>query len=226
LIKLVEKYPTISKNQTIYFGDSKTDAEFAANAGIDFLIIDHYLNKKQFYTAVLESFATSEDELLVEVDKNNKEVGVINKLDAHMDPSRYHRAVHIMLFNTKGEVILQRRAFTKTYDPGAWDMPGGHQAYGQTMGQTAEIELMEEMGIKPKLNLRRVGLKQDGRQSEYYYLYYTINDGPYHYDKHEVVEIKSFNCEKLLKHEYDKKYNILTHVYDYIEELKDVWTNR
>jgi len=61
LKELMEKYPDTDLSETVYFGDSKTDAEFATNAGIDYIIIDHYLNKKLFYQMILESFADSED---------------------------------------------------------------------------------------------------------------------------------------------------------------------
>lgn len=225
LAKLLEKYPNIKREEIIYFGDSKTDAEFAQNAGIDYLVIDHYLNKKQFYVLILGSFAGGEDELLVETNKDDKDTGVIYKLDAHSDPSRYHRAAHIMLFNSKGQVVLQKRSLSKTYDPGAWDMPGGHQTYGQTIEQTAQIEMMEEMGIQPKLTFVRKWVKHDGKQSEWCYLYYAIDDGPsYKFDEHEVAEVKGFNCQRLLNHEYDKEFVILEHVYKYVEELKDVWS--
>jgi phosphoglycolate phosphatase-like HAD superfamily hydrolase len=46
----------IPKDKTIYFGDSKTDFEFAKNANVDFIIIDHYMNQKRFYTMILETF--------------------------------------------------------------------------------------------------------------------------------------------------------------------------
>lgn len=59
LLELIKKYPDISKHDIIYFGDSKTDILFAENAGVDFLIIDHYLNKKQSYLMLLESFTDS-----------------------------------------------------------------------------------------------------------------------------------------------------------------------
>jgi phosphoglycolate phosphatase len=59
LIELMKKYPNIKAEETIYFGDSKTDADFAQNAGIDYLVIDHYLNKKQFYSMILNAFVLS-----------------------------------------------------------------------------------------------------------------------------------------------------------------------
>lgn len=62
LQKLLEKYPDIKSSETIYFGDSKTDADFATNAGVDYLVIDHYLNRKVFYQLIVEIFADSEDD--------------------------------------------------------------------------------------------------------------------------------------------------------------------
>jgi HAD superfamily hydrolase (TIGR01549 family) len=55
LLELIQKsgHP---KEEFIYFGDSKTDYEFARNAQIDFIIIDHYLNQKKFYQMIIESF--------------------------------------------------------------------------------------------------------------------------------------------------------------------------
>lgn len=46
------------KQEFIYFGDSATDHQFATNAGVDFVIIDYYLNKK-FYKLIVESFTVS-----------------------------------------------------------------------------------------------------------------------------------------------------------------------
>ncbi|OGC50917.1 hypothetical protein A2716_02690 [candidate division WWE3 bacterium RIFCSPHIGHO2_01_FULL_40_23] len=44
------------KEDCIYFGDSQTDYQFATNAGIEFIIVDHYLNQKKFYKMILQSF--------------------------------------------------------------------------------------------------------------------------------------------------------------------------
>lgn len=55
LNNLIAKYDE-PKDAYIYFGDSKTDRDFAKAAGIDFVIIDHYLNENKFYKMVLESF--------------------------------------------------------------------------------------------------------------------------------------------------------------------------
>jgi isopentenyl-diphosphate delta-isomerase len=95
--------------------------------------------------ATIASMNSTQDEILVQVDKDNKEMGSVIKREAHSNPKVYHRAAHIMLFNEDGEVVLQKRAHTKATHPGRWDMPGGHQSLGQTINETAHAELIEEM---------------------------------------------------------------------------------
>ncbi len=55
LLDLVKKDGN-SKDSFIYFGDSKTDYEFASNAGLDFVIVDQYINGKNFYNMIIKAF--------------------------------------------------------------------------------------------------------------------------------------------------------------------------
>lgn len=55
LNKLVEE-SNEPKSSFIYFGDSKTDAEFAKAADIDYIIIDQYVNQKKFFQMIIQSF--------------------------------------------------------------------------------------------------------------------------------------------------------------------------
>ncbi|MBN1263092.1 MAG: HAD-IA family hydrolase [Candidatus Pacebacteria bacterium] len=55
LLKLVKKTGQ-SKENFIYFGDSNVDFQFADNAGVDAIIIDHYLNQKSFYEIIIQTF--------------------------------------------------------------------------------------------------------------------------------------------------------------------------
>jgi isopentenyl-diphosphate Delta-isomerase len=161
---------------------------------------------------------STEDEILVEVDADDHEIGSIIKRDAHSTSTRYHRAAHIMIFNTAGDVVLQQRGLNKAHNPGRWDMIGGHQAVGSSIEQTAQHELLEELGIETELTFVRKGLYNGERQSEFYYLYEGVHDGPYDFDPNEVAQVKTFNCKDLLDGKY-KEYEILPHVYTYVEEL-------
>ena len=46
--------------------------------------------------------------------------------------------------------MLVKRAASRTYYPGVWDMPGGHSQEGETPEQTLVRELGEELGIVPR----------------------------------------------------------------------------
>lgn len=78
------------------------------------------------------------------------------------------------------------------------------------------------MGVKTELSLHRIGLYQDNKQLEYYYLYYGVCDGPFGFDKNEVEAVHEFDCQKLINGEYDDKYDILNHVKQYTQELRFV----
>ncbi|MHC4945163.1 MAG: NUDIX hydrolase [Planctomycetota bacterium] len=83
------------------------------------------------------------------VDEQNQVVGRALRSDCHGNPSLIHRAVHVMIFNRAGELLLQLRGKTKKIQPGKWDTSvGGHLAAGETYEEGAKREIEEEMGIR------------------------------------------------------------------------------
>src|SRR5207237_10724606 len=59
-----------------------------------------------------------------------------------------HRAVHVLVFNSRGELFLQKRSMKKDCFPGAWDSSAsGHLDSGETYGACAVRELREEIGL-------------------------------------------------------------------------------
>ncbi|MBR4390835.1 MAG: isopentenyl-diphosphate Delta-isomerase [Bacteroidales bacterium] len=86
-------------------------------------------------------------EYVVLVDHNDTQIGIMEKMAAHIVP-RLHRAFSIFIFNSKGELLLQQRAFTKYHSPGLWtNTCCSHPRNGETMKQATSRRLLEEMGI-------------------------------------------------------------------------------
>ena len=62
-----------------------------------------------------------------------------------------HRAVHVLVFNSRGETFLQKRSMTKDREPGKWDSStSGHVDSGEDYDACAVRELREEIGLAVK----------------------------------------------------------------------------
>jgi 16S rRNA (adenine1518-N6/adenine1519-N6)-dimethyltransferase len=85
------------------------------------------------------------------VDQNDKVLRDASRSDVHGNNLR-HRAVHILIFNSAGEVYLQQRSRWKDRHPRKWDSSAaGHVAATESYDETARRELEEELGISVRL---------------------------------------------------------------------------
>lgn len=91
-------------------------------------------------------------EKVILVDKNDKEIGVEDKMKAHQNGGKLHRAFSIFVFNPSGELLLQRRAKTKYHSPGLWSNTCcSHPRPKEKLMDAAHRRLKEEMGFDCKL---------------------------------------------------------------------------
>ena len=61
----------------------------------------------------------------------------------------YHTVIHVAVFSSRGEMLIQRRQPTKELFPGLWDVTvGGSAVFWETGGEAAMRELEEEVGIR------------------------------------------------------------------------------
>jgi isopentenyl-diphosphate delta-isomerase len=82
------------------------------------------------------------------VDKNDNQIGTEEKLKAHQE-GKLHRAFSIFLFNSKGEMLLQKRAKTKYHSGGLWSNTCcSHPRPGKDLLSEVKKRLKEEMGIE------------------------------------------------------------------------------
>ena len=92
------------------------------------------------------------EEKVILVSKKDEPLGLMGKLEAHQK-GVLHRAFSVFVFNKKGELLLQQRAFDKYHSPGLWtNTCCSHQRDGETNLQAGRRRLQEEMGFSCELN--------------------------------------------------------------------------
>jgi len=139
------------------------------------------------------------EELLDIVDDNDCVVGLLPRSDVHRLGLK-HRAVHILIFNSKGELFLQRRSMRKDKCPGLWDSSAsGHLESGEDYNDCAIRELREELGITAVGGLTRLFKLQacNETDNEFVWVYRGFCDGPFTLNKDEISEGKWFSIEEI-----------------------------
>jgi isopentenyl-diphosphate delta-isomerase len=90
-------------------------------------------------------------EQVILVDSQDNQIGLMEKMEAH-EKALLHRAFSVFLFNTKGEMLLQRRALTKYHSGGLWtNACCSHPRAGETNLEAATRRTFEELGIRPSI---------------------------------------------------------------------------
>lgn len=91
---------------------------------------------------------------VVLVDKNDKEIGLKEKIKAHSGKGILHRAFTILIFNNGGEVLIQKRSKDKMLWPLVWETScSSHPGLGEDYITAGEKRLQEELGFTCKLKL-------------------------------------------------------------------------
>lgn len=89
-------------------------------------------------------------EKVILVDANDTMIGEMEKIEAHK-LAQLHRAVSVFVFNSKGQLLLQKRALNKYHSPGLWTNSAcTHPKPGESNMDAAIRRLREEMGIEVK----------------------------------------------------------------------------
>lgn len=102
----------------------------------------------QLTRAIDAAAAQHGEEMFGIVDENDAVIGARPRDEVHARDLR-HRAIHVQLFNSAGEVFLQKRSIWKDRSPGKWDSStAGHVDAGETYEQAARRELMEEIAVE------------------------------------------------------------------------------
>lgn len=81
------------------------------------------------------------------MDEHDAELGTMEKLEAHQK-GMLHRAFSILLFNSRGELLLQQRSLNKYHSGGLWtNTCCSHPLPNEDLQLATKRKLLQEMGI-------------------------------------------------------------------------------
>jgi isopentenyldiphosphate isomerase len=129
-----------------------------------------------------------DEELFDVVDEHDQVVGRQPRAEVHRLGLK-HRATHVLVFNARGEVFLQKRSHKKDRQPGVWDSSSsGHVDAGEDYDQCALRELWEEIGLvveTPLARLFKLAASSETDQ-EHVWVYRCQAEGPFHLNPEEL----------------------------------------
>tara|TARA_B100001778_G_scaffold114182_1_gene93495 strand:- start:3180 stop:4910 length:1731 start_codon:yes stop_codon:yes gene_type:complete len=83
-------------------------------------------------------------EAVIQVTESDEVVGPISKFDSHHGDGEIHRAFSVMLFDSTGRLLLQRRASHKITFPNVW----ANSCCSHPLHSEEEMELKDALGVK------------------------------------------------------------------------------
>jgi isopentenyl-diphosphate delta-isomerase type 1 len=137
------------------------------------------------------------EEIFDVVNERDEVIGRETRRTVHRTGLR-HRAIHVFIFNARGEVFLQKRSMSKDSSPGLWDSSAsGHLDCGEDYDACAVRELREEIGLNVNECPRRVfkieACTQTGQ--EFVWLYEGASEGPFTLHPEEIERGDWFSRE-------------------------------
>lgn len=132
------------------------------------------------------------DEVIL-VDENDNAIGTMEKMEAHR-MGLLHRAFSILIFNSKGQLLLQKRSWKKYHSGGLWtNTCCSHPKPDEDIQSAMRRKLKQEMGIDVKSQfshkfIYKVGLENNLTEHEYDHVYIGRYDGDPQINHDEVDE--------------------------------------
>ena len=142
------------------------------------------------------------EEKVVLVTEKDEVLGLMEKMQAH-ENGILHRAFSVFLYNSKGEMLLQKRAAEKYHSPNQWtNACCSHPRIEETYEQAAKRRIKEELGIDCELEekfwfIYKADVGQNLWEHELDHVFVGNYEGEYNLNKEEVAEVRYISLENL-----------------------------
>ena len=122
------------------------------------------------------------EEMFPVVDEEGNIIAAATRGECHNGSKLLHPVIHLHVFNSKGELYLQKRPDWKDIQPGKWDTSvGGHIDLGESVDIALRRETQEELGITDFMPEKLTSyIFESTRERELVFVHKTIYDGEIH----------------------------------------------
>lgn len=130
----------------------------------------------------------NKEEIFPIVDETGNVLGSMKRSEAHSGTKKLHPVVHLHVFNSKGELYLQKRPIWKDIQPNKWDTAtGGHVDFGEDIETALKRETREELGLSDYVPtfLKRY-VFESKKEKELVHVFITTYDGAIAPNKDEL----------------------------------------
>jgi isopentenyl-diphosphate Delta-isomerase len=140
----------------------------------------------------MDEVATTDSEALILVDEADREVGHLSKAKCHDGQGVLHRAFSLLIFNEKGELLLQQRSSQKRLWPLYWSNSCcSHPRRAESMETAIHRRLYEELGLRCPLQFLfkfqyQAQFESEGSEQEVCSVFIGRSGGPVTVDPNEI----------------------------------------
>jgi isopentenyl-diphosphate delta-isomerase type 1 len=131
------------------------------------------------------------------VDEDDKVISRAKRKECHSNPELIHRAVHIIILNSKGQILLEKRSMEKDLYPGLWCDIAGHLDSGENYEEAARRELKEETSLETPLKFLFKFRKDAEKETEFISVFSCESEGPFRINPEETQFVKFFDISEI-----------------------------
>lgn len=140
-----------------------------------------------------------QEEIFPLVDETGNVIGQAPRSVCHDGSKLLHPVIHLHIFNSEGDLFLQKRSATKDVQPNRWDSSvAGHIDLNETPETAAVREASEELGltqIRPEYITKYI-IETD-RERELSYCFYAVYNGDFVLNTDELADGRFWKIEEI-----------------------------
>ena len=150
-----------------------------------------------------EKIVSDPNEELILVDSDDNEIGYSSKSECHKGLGTLHRAFSIFLFNSTGELLIQKRSVKKELWGQYWSNSCcSHPRKGEDLYEAATRRIQQELSIECNLSFLykfqyQENYNNNGSEHELCSVFYGLYDGSIQCNENEVEDWRMISSSQL-----------------------------